>query len=76
MILHLMLELQCGFKMKETQIYLDHGSSRPVLKEVFNFAKPYLMEKYGNPSSLYNLGLESKAVLEDSRQKISDFPFH
>jgi cysteine desulfurase len=68
-----MLELQCGFKMKENQIYLDHGSSRPVLKEVFKFAKPYLMEKYGNPSSLYNLGLESKAVLEESREKISDF---
>ena len=68
-----MLELQCGFNMKGTRIYLDHGSSRPVLKEVFNFAKPYLMEKYGNPSSLYNLGLESKAVLEESREKISDF---
>jgi len=58
--------------MSYTQIYLDHASSRPVLDEIFNFAKPFLMEKFGNSSSLYNLGLESKAALEESREKIRD----
>ena len=52
--------------MKNKRIYLDHASSRPVLEEVFNFAKPYLIEKYGNPSSLYNLGLESQKALEEA----------
>lgn len=73
MILHLMLGLQCGFNMKKEQIYLDHASSRPVLKEVFNYAKPFLIDKYGNASSLYNLGLESKAALEEARDKIREF---
>jgi len=59
--------------MNNNRIYLDHASSKPVLKEVFNFAKPYLIEKFGNPSSLYNLGLESKSALEESREKIRDF---
>ncbi len=59
--------------MKNKRIYLDHASSRPVLKEVFNFAKPYLMKKYGNPSSLYNLGLESQKALEEAREKIRFF---
>jgi cysteine desulfurase len=68
-----MLGQQCGFNMVYKQIYLDHASSRPVLKDVFNFAKPYLMEKFGNPSSLYNLGLESKSALEEARDKIADF---
>lgn len=68
-----MQELQCGFNMNNNRIYLDHASSKPVLKEVFNFAKPYLIEKFGNPSSLYNLGLESKSALEESREKIRDF---
>jgi len=68
-----MQELQCGFNMSNNRIYLDHASSKPVLKEVFNFAKPYLIEKFGNPSSLYNLGLESKSALEESREKIRDF---
>jgi cysteine desulfurase len=67
-----MQELQCGFNMNN-RIYLDHASSKPVLKDIFNFAKPYLIEKFGNPSSLYNLGLESKSALEESREKIRDF---
>jgi cysteine desulfurase len=67
-----MQELLCGFDMTDNRIYLDHASSRPVLKEIFNFAKPYLIEKFGNPSSLYNLGLESKVALEESREKIRD----
>ena len=68
-----MLGPQCGFNMNYKQIYLDHASSRPVNQDVFNFAKPYLMKKFGNPSSLYNLGLESKSALEDARDKIADF---
>ena len=68
-----MLGPQCGFNMKYKQIYLDHASSRPVNQDVFNYAKPYLMKKFGNPSSLYNLGLESKSALEDARDKIADF---
>ena len=68
-----MLGPQCGFNMKYKQIYLDNASSRPVNQDVFNYAKPYLMKKFGNPSSLYNLGLESKSALEDARDKISDF---
>jgi len=68
-----MLGPPCGFNMKYKQIYLDNASSRPVNQDVFNYAKPYLMKKFGNPSSLYNLGLESKSALEDARDKISDF---
>ena len=59
--------------MKNKRIYLDHASSRPVLEEVFNFAKPYIIKKYGNPSSLYNLGLESQTALEEAREKIRSF---
>jgi len=64
---------QCGFDMKYKQIYLDHASSKPIHEEVLKFAKPYLNNKFGNPSSLYNLGLESKSALENAREKISDF---
>ncbi|MFE3845805.1 cysteine desulfurase family protein [Thermoplasmatota archaeon] len=59
--------------MKNNSIYLDHASSRSVLEEVFNFAKPYIIKKYGNPSSLYNLGLESQTALEEAREKIRSF---
>jgi len=54
-------------------IYLDHASSRSLDPRVFEFAKGYLTKKFGNPSSLYQLGLESKRTIEDARQKIADF---
>jgi cysteine desulfurase len=59
--------------MKMDKIYLDHASSMPVDPRVFDFAKPYLIEKFGNPSSLYNDGLDAKSALEDARAKIAKF---
>ena len=55
------------------RIYLDHASSMPVYKKVLDFALPYLIESFGNPSSLYNLGLEAKTAVEEAREKISKF---
>jgi cysteine desulfurase len=56
-----------------TRIYLDHASSMPVDSRVFEFAKPYLMESWGNPSSLHSVGLEAKRAVEESRRKIAEF---
>ena len=73
MIWHLMLEQQCGFKEEfMDRIYLDHASGMPIDSRVLNFAKPYLMDEYGNPSSLYSLGLTTKEAIEDARRKIAD----
>ena len=55
------------------RIYLDHASSMPVDPRVLEFAKPYLIEGFGNPSSLYSIGLEAKNAIEDSRKKVADF---
>ena len=54
-------------------IYLDHASAMPVDPRVFEFAKKYLIEVYGNPSSLYNFGQDAKEAVEESRKKIADF---
>lgn len=55
------------------RIYLDHASSMPVDPRVLKFAMPFLNEKFGNPSSLYSLGVEAKEATEESRKKIADF---
>jgi cysteine desulfurase len=55
------------------RIYLDHASSMPVDSQVFEFAKPYLIESWGNPSSLHSVGLEAKRAVEESRRKIAEF---
>jgi cysteine desulfurase len=54
------------------RIYLDHASSMPIDPRVLAYAKPYLTEKYGNPSSLYEMGVESKTAIEEARKKIAD----
>ncbi|HUS99853.1 MAG TPA: cysteine desulfurase family protein [Candidatus Thermoplasmatota archaeon] len=56
-----------------SRIYLDHASAMPVDPRVFEFAKPYLIQSYGNPSSLHSVGLEAKRAVEESRRKIAEF---
>jgi len=55
------------------RIYLDHASAMPVDTRVFNFAKKFLTDNFGNPSSLYNFGQDSKEAIDSSRKKIIDF---
>jgi len=52
-------------------IYLDHASSMPVDKRVFEYAKPFLLES-GNPSSLYEFGTIAKQAVEEARKKVAD----
>jgi cysteine desulfurase len=55
------------------KIYLDYASGMPIDPRVFEFAKPYLIKKFGNPSSLYNDGVEAKGAVEEARAKIAKF---
>ena len=55
------------------RIYLDYASSVPVDPRVLEFAKPYLIDSVGNPSSLHSVGLGAKQAVEDARKKITKF---
>lgn len=52
-----------------TLIYMDHSATTPVKKEVLEEMLPYLSEKFGNPSSVYSIGRESKKAIEEAREK-------
>ena len=39
-------------------VYLDYSATTPVKEEVLKEMIPYFTEKFGNPSSLYDKGLE------------------
>ncbi|OYD15872.1 cysteine desulfurase NifS [candidate division WOR-3 bacterium JGI_Cruoil_03_44_89] len=54
------------------KIYLDHASAMPVDPRVLEFAERYLKKDFGNPSSLYSVGLEAKRAIEDARKKIAE----
>ena len=48
-------------------IYLDHAATTPVDPSVLEEMGPYFSERYGNPSSIYQLGQESRAAVDRAR---------
>lgn len=52
-------------------IYLDHNATTPVRPEVFEAMKPFLTERWGNPSSSYAFGSQLKGVIEASRGHVA-----
>ena len=52
-------------------IYLDNAATTKLDEEVLNEMIPYLKEYYGNASSIYKLGRESRKAVEESREKIA-----
>lgn len=54
-------------------IYMDNAATTRVLPEVFEEMKPYFLEQYGNPSSVYSFVNDAKKVVDQARVTISDF---
>jgi len=52
-------------------IYLDHAATTPVDPEVVAAMLPYFGERYGNPSSVYRLGQEARADLDQARATVA-----
>jgi cysteine desulfurase len=53
------------------QIYLDNAATTRMWPEVKAAMEPYLLEKYGNASTSYDIGKEAKAAMEEARAKIA-----
>ena len=58
------------FSMKE-RIYLDNAATTSLDKDVLDAMMPYLTTHYGNPSSIYSYGRESRLAVENSRKLIA-----
>ncbi|MDY3240256.1 MAG: cysteine desulfurase NifS [Anaerovoracaceae bacterium] len=52
-------------------VYLDYSATTPVKDEVLQEMIPYFTEKFGNPSSLYDKGLEAKAAVTHARKQVA-----
>src|SRR3989344_7177859 len=58
-------------KEMKKEIYLDYAATTPLDPQVLKEMLPYFSEKYGNPSSMHEKGLEAKQAIEDSRKTIA-----
>jgi cysteine desulfurase len=54
-------------QIETDSIYLDHAATTPVDPEVLRVMAPWFTEFFGNPSSVYQLGQQSRAALDAAR---------
>lgn len=52
-------------------VYLDHAATTYVKPEVFEEMKPYFCEHFGNASSIYSLGRDTKKAVDEARERVA-----
>ncbi len=52
-------------------IYFDNNDTTPLHPEVLEAMLPYFKDKFANPASLHNLGLEAESAVNEARGMIS-----
>jgi cysteine desulfurase len=54
------------------RVYLDNNATSPLLPEVFDAMRPYLLEKFGNASSIHQQGQQARAAVEHAREQVAE----
>lgn len=54
------------------QVYLDNAATTALDPEVFEAMKPFMMENYGNPSSIHAHGRKVRSAIESARKTIAE----
>ena len=52
-------------------VYFDNSATTKIDEEVVKTMLPYLSENYGNASSIYKIGRESRKAVEEAREKVA-----
>lgn len=53
------------------RIYFDNAATTPLDQAVLDTMLPYMTEKFGNPSSIYSYGRESRLGVENARKSVA-----
>lgn len=54
------------------EVYFDNAASTLPDPRVVEAMLPYLSEKYGNPLSIYPLGVEARNAIEEARENVAE----
>ncbi|HET7896608.1 MAG TPA: aminotransferase class V-fold PLP-dependent enzyme, partial [Flavisolibacter sp.] len=57
--------------LNNTRIYLDNAATTPLDPEVLEAMMPYLTNHFGNPSSIYSYGRETRLAIENARKSVA-----
>ncbi len=55
----------------EYPVYLDYNATTPIDREVAAAMRPFLDEKFGNPSSMHRFGIEARRAVETARKQVA-----
>ena len=53
------------------QVYFDNAATTQVIPEVLEEILPYFSERYGNPSSIHEMGAEAAAGMRIARERVA-----
>lgn len=72
------IDLSAGHRMtvsmngaQSTRIYFDNAATTPLDPEVLEAMLPYLTSHFGNPSSVYSYGRETRLAIENARKSVA-----
>jgi len=54
------------------RIYMDHAATTPTYPEVVKAMLPYFTDIFGNPSSVYSYGQETRGAVEEARTRVAE----
>ncbi|MGN6166337.1 MAG: cysteine desulfurase family protein [Flavisolibacter sp.] len=55
----------------DNRIYFDNAATTALSKEVLEAMLPYMTEHFGNPSSIYSYGRETRLAVENARKSVA-----
>ncbi len=53
------------------ECYFDNVATNPIRQEVYEAMLPYLKEEFGNPLSVYPLGVKAREAVEKAREQVA-----
>ena len=54
------------------RIYFDNNATTPLLPEVYEAMQPFLLESFGNASSIHQQGQQARAAVEQAREQVAE----
>ena len=55
----------------DKRVYLDNAATTALDKEVLEAMLPYMTDHFGNPSSIYSYGRETRLAIENARKSVA-----
>lgn len=60
------------FELRDRHCYMDNAATTVIDQSVVEAMVPYLEERYGNPETVYDIGLEAGGAVEKARAQIAE----